>query len=1291
MAELNINVNANTQSAEKNLKSLQTVAKNTGTATESIGAGIKDSANTAKSSNSVFKNLFSNIQTEANSATKAIDKMESGISKVKNIAAGILTAMGIDKVLGGITSTVSSAIDNAEDAFGRGGQLNHYYRENVEDLLKWSEDSAHIYGMSSREATKYIDGFTSSLKNLGFTSEDALAKASVNLTKLSGDLSKTYNLDPSDAYNALFSAITTGRGQELKQFGVILNEQAYNAYLASQGIDAIYGSLTKTEQAMVRYAYIMNETNYAQGEFNDNINTWGASILTLKNQWDDFLSLLGSYAIPILQPIVQWLATALAYTKAFIQELAKAFGWSQYVAEATELAVAPTKLIADETEETVEANKANTAAIKATNKELKKGVKLLDLYTIDFGTDLSTAGTTVETPNIADTEKAMSDLAKIVDDLAYKDIQSAWAPDVDVDISKVKDAVEWVKKLWQWCSDVFDKIWHFEVFGVSLEDIFNDFMEDPVGTLAKLFGQIFAVSSLIKVAKSLILPNIAKSGIGKMIGGALMSAIIGGLIGFSIGDAIFGDIADKDRIDDEVAKLLGTLGGALTGAITGGAIAGVPGAIVGAIVGGIGGMLGTELAKQMNLREAFETEFDELYASGVSYREKYDILFNEIFGDKEFTSLYRDLQQQQEDLATQTEKYTNETIPTLLAKLNENPGDENLLAQLDKAAGGLKDNLTEATKLQGQIDREVFDSVYGSLAENLGDANKNAGELYKSLIDIKTQAELQEQSDYADYIVKLGQGIKLEGEDLERFNYLQEKYGTITDKADAISKSFQKSFDSAIASGKTYAEAMEELKDDYDAVQQAYTDAQIGAEYALKDGIITEAQEAAIIEQATKSQHDLWNKVNKLSSDIASEQTEKTAGALAKTIGDNLFEANKGVFDSYLSEAYKEFIDPVRWTEDGSEIDSRWAEYIKDAPFSFEETPDAFVDRIAKAFNIASDDPQYQEKISAGYSAMLSGVLSNVPMEIAWDTGNVTINPVGIQKADPTLTTNYIRSLFPNTAYQTTQVGADGRITITNKTIDIIEPEIKYAKLNVPASERDKYVTSLTDSGMQAIADSQAKVKSEVEQKDTGVDTGKELADNTADGYTAAIVTKDNTEKMTTAVNNAMQTASNTEEAKAKGINMGTAYMDSLANAISTNSKYPDALSGITAAFKNALDTITGYINNWSLNLSTAITGLDIPDNITFTELLNIIKSKNLNIPKLANGAVIPPNNPFIAMLGDQTSGYNIEAPLSTIKDAVRDVNAEQDITVNTTIYIGNTEIKDYIVDTVIDSNLVTG
>ena len=59
-------------------------------------------------------------------------------------------------------------------------------------------------------------------------------------------------------------------------------------------------------------------------------------------------------------------------------------------------------------------------------------------------------------------------------------------------------------------------------------------------------------------------------------------------------------------------------------------------------------------------------------------------------------------------------------------------------------------------------------------------------------------------------------------------------------------------------------------------------------------------------------------------------------------------------------------------------------------------------------------------------------------------------------------------------------------------------------------------------------------------------------------------------------------------------------------------------------------------------------------------------------IPYLAKGAVIPPNAPFMAVLGDQRHGTNIEAPLDTIKQALAEVLALQGGTENETVVTVN-------------------
>lgn len=82
-----------------------------------------------------------------------------------------------------------------------------------------------------------------------------------------------------------------------------------------------------------------------------------------------------------------------------------------------------------------------------------------------------------------------------------------------------------------------------------------------------------------------------------------------------------------------------------------------------------------------------------------------------------------------------------------------------------------------------------------------------------------------------------------------------------------------------------------------------------------------------------------------------------------------------------------------------------------------------------------------------------------------------------------------------------------------------------------------------------------------------------------------------------------------------------------------------DKISGIEKAFTFSYDfTFMGrrYWGNYGMNLPRVGT-----------------------IPELAKGAVIPPQSEFLAVLGDQKRGTNIEAPLSTIEQAVRNVVGE--------------------------------
>lgn len=87
-------------------------------------------------------------------------------------------------------------------------------------------------------------------------------------------------------------------------------------------------------------------------------------------------------------------------------------------------------------------------------------------------------------------------------------------------------------------------------------------------------------------------------------------------------------------------------------------------------------------------------------------------------------------------------------------------------------------------------------------------------------------------------------------------------------------------------------------------------------------------------------------------------------------------------------------------------------------------------------------------------------------------------------------------------------------------------------------------------------------------------------------------------------------------------------------------------LSGLTSGINsviNAMNNISFSIPDWVPLFGGRSFGVNLP-NVSAPQ-----------IPFLATGAVIPPNAPFMAVVGDQRSGRNVEAPESLIRQIVRE------------------------------------
>lgn len=96
--------------------------------------------------------------------------------------------------------------------------------------------------------------------------------------------------------------------------------------------------------------------------------------------------------------------------------------------------------------------------------------------------------------------------------------------------------------------------------------------------------------------------------------------------------------------------------------------------------------------------------------------------------------------------------------------------------------------------------------------------------------------------------------------------------------------------------------------------------------------------------------------------------------------------------------------------------------------------------------------------------------------------------------------------------------------------------------------------------------------------------------------------------------------------------------------------------NGIITAVEYAINFIINGINLLISALNTI--HFEVPDWVPLiggrSFGISIPLVSNVALPRLAQGAVIPPNREFLAVLGDQKSGTNIETPLATMVQAFK-------------------------------------
>lgn len=1214
-------------------------------------------------------------------SSELVGNVQSSFSRIRDIAIGTLSALGLDELFGDISSSMSDALENASSITESENLISSVYASGSKALLEWSDANATAYGLADASSKQYLASLTGIMHNLG-VEDKYLGSMSQNYVKLIGDLASAYNSTTEEVFESMRSAIT-GSTETLKKYGIVLNETNAQQFLNEQGINVTYRSLDSLSKQYVNYAYILKTTSAIQGDYSKTFSSFSNTMKTLQNDWKNFLTLLGQYAIPILQPILEWLRTIIAYASAVLKYIASIRGWEIYQSDSVD----NSQLIVENTEEAADAQDDVTAAVNKTNKALKSGVKLLDLYSLDFS-DASSASAAGITPEKSTVSAQLEDLSNI-----DYNVPESILPEIDVDMDKVKsigdtisgiiDKVEWLvgetKKI---ITNFLEEPWYKKALDIALAGIrliVLKWIKDNAPTWLKT--GISKVSALIptsikglmtKIGSSVLLgisawnlgEAIAKGDVFSGIISAIGAAVGGGLL-LTKGGLFMSIFAEAANSGMMFTSVLGKAAAAATGLFS----AFIVGTAVAAIAN-ISAMV-TKLSEvRKNVEEV--AKGSESLTSIFASSELSTGLQNFIDKTDGAAKSFESVQSSAEDALIGVEAVLDGSLT-----LPEGQTTAEYLTEKFKALNDEYNTYIETTA------KPVSEAFVNSLTGPGGilEGSEAVGASLKQTLNTMLNMQAQDLSGATAQLNELLSKDNRTAEDNARIEFLKNKISSLTDQTATVASDIESQFADADLTtlNDVYAKA-NELRDDYfsslDAQARDFQKQIDLANLTLSSEGATEAEKAKA-RDSINFYTELLNSIELQKRSIEAEiskQTEELEQKVLNEADERLYKvAGQIVLDLDLkpgesAEDVKAAADDIL-SESGKTLEGQLHEW-----------------------GFSEEDLEGKTQFEKQQLLVQTLVLQRQIAYGGIDSLNYGSNTKYVKDTVLNALSGFYGELGANVEF--TDYGVDVSLpgTISQRLgFEVSEPSAAEIKAN-----QDSLVAAMT------------KIN-----KPAAESAGKTVGDDVANSAAEATKSEENTQKVqeaaTELMTNALSNVETPEEAKEKGSDIATSLAGGLTSGLKSatsegsdfmNSadKLKSVLSGIASdfdtSFKSAVNNVAGYINRLVNGLKQQLNGLNLPEgDLTVAQLYNSLKDSNFKIPMLANGGVIPANNPFLAVLGDQKSGVNIEAPVTVIQDAVRNVVNEPGTSDNieVKVYIGDREIRDFVIDTVTANNLVVG
>ena len=309
------------------LANLSQQGSKVGSASRSLVTGFSNTTKSIKSTRSGFRGLASTIGKFYATywlVMRAVGKLGGAVD-----LAGQLTEVQnvVDTTFGDMASKVDDFTKTSIQDFG----MSELTVKQISSRFQALGTSVGITSQQVANGTAVTNKALMSQNNTLYKTTDSMADMSLNLTRLAGDMASFYDVDQADVAKSLQS-IFSGTIAPLRRYGLDLTQATLSEWAMKNGLDANIKSMTQAEKVLLRYNYVMANTQAAQGDFAKTANTWANSVRVLKQEFQAWGSIIGSVIINALKPFVQALSKVMlkviSFTRTVADALGAIFGWT---------------------------------------------------------------------------------------------------------------------------------------------------------------------------------------------------------------------------------------------------------------------------------------------------------------------------------------------------------------------------------------------------------------------------------------------------------------------------------------------------------------------------------------------------------------------------------------------------------------------------------------------------------------------------------------------------------------------------------------------------------------------------------------------------------------------------------------------------------------------------------------------------------------------------------------------------------------------------------------------------